>query len=279
MKKILLTGSTGFVGRNILPYLQREYEVSAPTRLELDLLDEKAVYGYLNKGNFDAVVHLANPTGHNPVDRADEMLDRSLRVFSGLERCSELYGKMLYLGSGAEYGKHRDISSIKEEEFGEEIPKDAYGFARYIMSELAEGRDNIVNFRLFACCGPGDPPHKLIPYIIRCIKTGGEIKLKQDVWFDFLYVDDIYPVLKRFIGEPAKYKEYNLCSGKRVLISEIAGEVKRRLGSSAEVVFQKDGLNLEYTGSNVRLRAESEGWEPRSIGESVKEILKKRDFE
>jgi GDP-L-fucose synthase len=179
------------------------------------------------------------------------------------------------LGSGAEYGKHRDISLIKEEAFGEEIPQDQYGFLRYLMSKLAEKRDNIINLRLFACCGQGDLPSRLIPYLIRSIEAGGKIELKQDVRFDYIYVDDVFPALAYFIENPAKHKAYNLCSGRRTPISEIAAEVKRQMNSKAEVVFQKDGLNLEYTGSNTRLLAELPSWKPRSMEESVQNILQK----
>ena len=115
VKAILLTGAARFVGRNLLPLLQKLYTVSAPSRQELNLLDTEAVRPYLHQGQFDAVIHLASPTGHNPQEPQNELFERSIRGFSALEHCSGLYGKMIYLGSGAEYGKHRDISMISEE--------------------------------------------------------------------------------------------------------------------------------------------------------------------
>jgi GDP-L-fucose synthase len=275
MKKLMITGSTGFIGRNLLPMLQENYTVSAPSRLELNLIDTDAVRRYLGAGRFDAVIHLANPTGHNPQDKCEEIFERSLRVFTSLENCCGFYDKMIYIGSGAEYGKHRDISNISEDNFGEELPRDAYGLSRYIMNQITDNRSNIVNLRLFACYGPNDPPHKLIPSIIKCIKEGGDIELNQDVWFDFLYVDDIFPVLVNFIEKPAANKAYNLCSGNRVLISEIADEVRKQMGSSKQIKFKKSGLNLEYTGSNKRLRNEIPMWAPRPISEGIREIIHK----
>ena len=275
MKTILLTGASGFIGRNLLPLLRETYDVFAPSRQELDLLDADAVRRYLQKGQFDAVIHLAGPTGHNPQDSQNELFERSLRVFSSLEHCSGLYGKMIYLGSGAEYGKHRPISMISEEEFGNELPRDAYGLSRFLMSRLGEKRNNIVNLRLFACCGPGDMPHKLIPSIITCIKEKKNIELRQDVWFDYIFVKDILPVLQHLIEYPAKFKAYNLCSGERIKISSIAEEIKRQMGLNSGIIFQKDGLNLEYTGSNLRLRSELPHWKLHSINFAVSEILNK----
>ena len=275
MKSILLTGSNGFIGRNILPMLREVYSVSAPSRTDLDLLDANALQRYLDKGQYDAVVHLANPTGHSNTDPHSELFERSIRVFVALSYNAGLYGKMVYLGTGAEYGKHRDISAISEEAFGCELPKDAYGLSRYIMSQLAERHDNIINLRLFACCGPGDLHERLIPYIKSCIKAGEAIKLKQNAWFDYLYVEDVFPVLTHFIDNSAVHKAYNLCSGERVLVSFIAEEVRRQIGSKSDIVFENDGLNFEYTASNARLLAEMPEWKPRPIDECIREILKR----
>ncbi|EKK8916668.1 sugar nucleotide-binding protein, partial [Salmonella enterica] len=47
--KILLTGSTGMVGRNIVDNSNSSnYELLCPTSTELNLLDNKAVYNYIS---------------------------------------------------------------------------------------------------------------------------------------------------------------------------------------------------------------------------------------
>jgi len=275
MKRLLLTGVSGFIGRNVFPILREKgYAITAPARSELDLLDADAVRKYLKSGQFDAVLHLANPTGHNPLDVPKELFERSLRVFMALASCAGFYGKMIYIGSGAEYGKHRDIIKIPEESFGEELPKDAYGLSRYVMSELTEGYSNIINLRLFACCGPGDPKHKLIPSIIEQARKGNTVELRQDCFFDYLYVTDIADVLIHFIEHDSLYKNYNLCSGERIKITSIAEKVCRQMGVNAIVTCQKNGLNYEYTGSNERLLAEMPDWKPKTMNDSITNILK-----
>lgn len=273
MKKILLTGATGFIGKNLYPLLCKKYDVSAPTRAELDLLDSVLVYKYLSAGKFDAVLHFATPTGQNPMDKQGELFERSMNVFLALERCSDLYGKMIYLGSGAEYGKHRSIELIREEQFGEELPRDSYGLSRYCMSKMAQRHDNIMNLRIFGCCGLFDPPHKLIPYIIDCIRQEKKVLLRQDVLFDFLYVEDIFPVLVYCIEHSMEYNAYNLCTGRQMLISAIANEVLRQTKSTIPVAFEKCGLGLEYTGSNERIHSEIPNWEPHSMNYMIQKIL------
>jgi GDP-L-fucose synthase len=273
MKKILLTGGTGFMGQNILPLLRVSFRVTSPARTEMDLLDAVTVRKYLELGGYDAVIHLATPTAQNPVDKYEELFERSLRVFMSLAHCSELYGKMLYLGSGAEYGKHRDIAEIPEECFGEELPRDAYGLSRYVMSEIAQSKDNITNFRLFACHGPGDAPHKLIPYIIKCISEKRPIELRQNARFDYLYVDDVAQVMRFFINNTPKFKAYNLCSGQPIMLSDIAREVRRQMNVDVPIVFKSNGMGNEYTGSNARLAAGFPEWRPTSIEQAIERIL------
>ena len=274
MNRLLLTGATGFIGRNILPLLHKKYEVVAPTRGELDLLDADAVQRYIGNGNFDAILHLANPTGHNPLDATGDLFERSVRIFTALAYYADLYGKMIYIGSGAEYGKHRPLGQIGEDAFGEELPKDAYGLSRYVMSELAVRHSNIINLRLFACCGPGDPPHKLIPSVIAQARKDNMVTLRQDCWFDFLYVTDIADVLIHFIEHGNRYSSYNLCSGERLRIVNIAEEVCRQMGVNATVVCKESGLNNEYTGSNARLLAEIPDWRPLPMKDGIKNILR-----
>ena len=53
MNKILLTGSGGFIGRNILEHFRTRYDVFAPRSYELNLLDTAAVDDYFRKHQFE----------------------------------------------------------------------------------------------------------------------------------------------------------------------------------------------------------------------------------
>jgi GDP-L-fucose synthase len=127
---------------------------------------------------------------------------------------------------------------------------------------------------LFACCGPGDPKHKLIPSVIEQASKDNTVVLRQDCFFDFLYVTDIADVLIHFIEENNLYKNYNLCSGRRIKITAIAEEVCLQMGVDATVICQKGDFNFEYTGSNDRLLAEMPEWKLTSMNDSIANILK-----
>jgi GDP-L-fucose synthase len=106
-----------------------------------------------------------------------------------------------------------------------------------------------------------------------CIRRNNTIKLGQNTMFDYLYVNDIAPVIAYFIENEPKHKTYNLCSGKPILTGDIAAEVRRQMNSDVHIVFEQDGYGLEYTGNNEQLCSEIQNWRPRPISEGIKEIL------
>ena len=159
-------------------------------------------------------------------------------------------------GSGAEYNKQFDIISAKEEDIGKHIPHDAYGFAKYIMNQYARTSSNVYNFRLFGIYGPTDCKGKFIRDAIDCCLENRAVTIRQNCMFDYLYVDDLGHILAHFIEHEPQYHDYNICSGKRVSLLEIAKEVSSLMNNHLNPVIAKEGWNREYTGSNERLISE-----------------------
>jgi len=260
MKKVLLTGSTGFIGSNILPVLREtgNYEVYTPKRHDLNLKDSKCVEDYLLKNSFDIVLHFANPNpARNTGDSSTLIGEDSLRIFTNLFSCSNLYGKMIYTGSGAEFDKSLDIDLVSEEECQRSIPKDSYGFAKYVMNSLSAKSDNVYNFRVFGCYGPGDAATKFITHCIRSILLNKDITIRKDCKFDYLHVLDFARFINWGINSNLKYHDYNVCSGTPVLLSNIAEIVKLLMNSKVEIRLLSDELNRNYTASNKRIIDES----------------------
>lgn len=273
-KKILLTGGTGLIGKNILPIISGRYEVMSPTRRELNILDEHEVERFLRQEFFDVVIHCANPNGvKNDLDKNVNMLEGSLRSFINFYRMRDCFGKMYYLGSGAEFSKTRDICSIKESEFDEEIPKDEYGFAKYLMNCLATQSENVYNIRVFACYGPGDHYTKFITHCIQSILDGAdELTIRQDCVFDYMHVSDLAKILLRLIAcdQPHKYHDYNVSSGEKYLLSEIATKVKSAMNSDIPIRIMTEGRNFEYTASNERILEEIGTYQFLSLDEGIR---------
>ncbi len=77
IKKILITGASGFVGGRIAEALQKSYELLTPCHNELDVTDRDNVESYIRNTKPDAILHLAaiSNTGY-----CEEYPDESYKV-------------------------------------------------------------------------------------------------------------------------------------------------------------------------------------------------------
>lgn len=57
MRRILLTGGSGFIGKNIIHSHSNEFQWLAPTSAELNLCDEDAVLSYIRMNQITDIVH------------------------------------------------------------------------------------------------------------------------------------------------------------------------------------------------------------------------------
>lgn len=257
MKRVLVTGGTGFVGRNSMPLLQEKFEIIAPRRCDVDLLDPSAFRCYAERQQFDVLLHLANPNpAKNALDSNDRMFEDSMRAFSSVYGCSDLCEKIVYLGSGAEMDKRLDMHLIEEMDFGRSFPNDDYGKAKYIQNQIARRGEGIVNLRLFACYGPWDHWSKFITHCIRSVIAQQPITIRQDCVFDYLHVYDLARVLCWAIEDTQEYRDYNVSTGKEILLTEIAQMVLDEMHSALPIKVQVDGMNKSYSASNRRLADE-----------------------
>lgn len=257
MKKVLLTGSSGFIGKNIKPLLEGCCDLHTPARGDLDLKNAASVSRYLRNNEFDIVIHSANPNSvKNVLDNKDTMFEDSLRCFMNLYSCKQYFGKMYFIGSGAEYDKTMDIVTVTEENEFRSVPPDGYGFAKYIMNSIALNDDKLCNLRIFACYGPGDHESKFITHCIRSCLNNQDITIRKDCYFDYMHVNDLGRILAFFIEKSPRHHSYNVCTGRRIRLYEIASIVKTEMKSGSNIIILSDGMNKEYTGSNARLMNE-----------------------
>ena len=257
MKKILFTGGTGFLGRNLVPKLREKYEIVAPTRQELDLKDLNAVDSYIKNNQFDVIIHAAIPNvAFNNSDKEENLLKDSLGVFLKLHQLQDYYGKMFYFGSGAEYGKQCPIVDVMEDYFGTVLPETDYGLAKYVMNSLCRQSKNIYNLRIFGCYGPTDAGFKLITYVIRRCMEQATIELNKDCKFDFMWVMDLCMVLEYFIENTPQYHDYNVCTGKATWLTDIVHIIKSEMNSNSQIQLKEEGKANEYSGNNLRIITE-----------------------
>ncbi len=259
MKTVFITGGRGFVGRNLAEKLEElGYTVLAPSSGELDLLDEKAVDGYINRQPVDIIIHAANKGGGRDTLGMADVVHSNLRMFFNVVKHADKVEKIIHFGSGAEYGKHRPIVMVGEDEADNVLPLDDYGFYKSVCSRyIGHSGMNIVNLRIFACYGKyEDYRYKFISNAIVKNLLGLPITIRQNVNFDYVYVEDLVRMVVWAMTSTPVHKVYNVTRGDGVDLVTLAGLVNQVARRPSEIVVDTPGLNHEYTSSNRRILAE-----------------------
>lgn len=275
MKKILLTGANGFIGRNIKEQFRDIYCMDAPSHQELDLKNQRQVCAYLKNGKYDVIIHSANVnTTRNRSATEYDSLKGNLKMFYNLETCHEYYGKMLYFGSGAEYDMTNYIPDMKESFRGQFIPEDPYGFSKYIMSRQTEHTSNVYELILFGVYGKYEEwERRFISNAICRMLCGLPITISRNVYFDYLWIDDLVNIICWFIENEPRYKRYNVCSGQKADLLSIAERVREIGGSGCDIQVGEPGLKREYTGDNTRLLEEIGEFRFTGFDEGIRKLI------
>lgn len=269
MKNIMITGGSGFIGRNLTEQLAGSYQVFSPRHAELDLLNWRDVAAYIRKNKIQAIVHGAV---HSPVNDMRAYFN-DMQMFINLEKISGDVEKILYFGSGAEYDKRRDIRMIKEVQIGEEIPNSQYGFAKYTMNELAKNSHNIYNLRLFGVFGKYESwESRFISNICCKAIMDFPLTIRKDCHFDYLYVNDLSRIVSWFIENKPLFHDYNVCQGKEYLLSELANIVLQISGKRLPVILLSNEKNFDYSADNGRICSEIKNLELTPMNEVVRTL-------
>lgn len=266
-KRVLITGGSGFVGKNLIEYLNEkypgEYIIDAPRSAELNVVSKESVDKWFDTHErYDDVIHLAVYT--DAVDKnkdGSKMIEYNLKSFLNFYYHSKDYGRMFYSGSGAEFDKSEDIVSVKENQLGERIPHDGYGLMKYAIANIIEDSTNIYNIRIFGLFGKYEYSFRFITEMIHNSILGKPFNIRQNVVFDYLYIDEFVSMVACLLRvDKPKYHSYNMVSGEKIdLLSlcELINRVAIKYGKlKQQITVYNEGLNNEYTASNERFIGE-----------------------
>lgn len=258
MKKILLTGGSGFIGRNILEStLAQKYQIFAPRHSELDVSDTQSVDDYFKNQSFDVVLHSATKPGHRNAKDPTNLFYTNVRMFENLERHKDKFGKFINFGSGAIYDVSANNSGVTEEDIYKNLGKDDHSFCKYVVHKQIDHLDNFIDLNIFGIFG------KYEDYAIRFISNACckalfdlPITLRQNRRFSYIDVADLPVILELLIENKTQYKSYNIVPNSYIELKNLAQSVRQVSGKDIDIKIAQDGYGLDYYGSNKRLMQE-----------------------
>jgi len=271
-KGVLITGGTGFIGRSLQEYLKDKFNISAPTHAELDLTDTLSVSKYISDHNIDVIINCAAYGIYGA--EIQDIVSRNLRMFFNIVRNLDKVKRIIHFGSSAEYDRSRPVIRIKEEDFDQRIPKDDYGFYKYICSKYIEESDKIVCLRLFGVYGKYDADSKFIPSTIIKNLLKQNAVINQNIILDYLYIDDLMPIVEYFILNKPKFKNYNVSPNEPIDLITISNIINEISDYKSKITVLERGLNNEFTGDNTRLKSEIPNIKFTNYKEGIKRLFR-----
>ena len=275
---IFITGAGGFVGSHLKEYLQQyypHYSLLTPSSKELDLANESAVDDYILSYKIDMIINCANRGGGRDSGNKN-IVHENLRMFFNIVKHSDKVSKIIHFGSGAEYSKHKPIVDVKEEDADMATPLDEYGFYKSVCSKFIEKSDNNLNLRIFGCYGEYENYRfKFISNAIVKNLLHLPITINKNVFFDYIYVDDLVRMVDFMIHNDTKAKIFNISTGQKVDLVTLATIINEVSDFKSEIRLLNEGLNNEYTSNNTRVLSEMGDFEFTSHKDA---IIKMREY-
>lgn len=216
MKRVLVTGATGFIGQPALTALKsNDFEVHAissrPVKADdqyihwhqANLHDPNSVKNLLKNVRPSHLLHLAWYVEHGAFWTSTENLNWVTSTLKLVEEFALNGGqRLIALGSCAEYDWNKDFSSHSLSEINSPInPSTLYGASKAGIYTILKTFCNLkdISFawgRLFFPYGPNESPQRLIPYTISTLLQGKVATCKQpQLQRDFIFVEDIATIL------------------------------------------------------------------------------------
>ena len=305
MKRVLITGATGFCGRHLARYLaslgygitgtyflhHEAHSFSAGDLVRLNIQDARAVEALVRKIRPDAVCHLAAQSSaegswHQEAETFRSNVVGTLHLLQGLRKFSPR-ARFLLASTTQVYGKSFSEMSVITEQ-SRLWPLNPYAASK-VLAEFScldfAGRFGIpvLLARPFNHTGAGQAPSFVFSDWCRQIALA-EAGLREpvlqvgnlEVERDFLHVEDVvraYELILRS-GEPGRV--YNVCTGQTRVLRDYADFLLWKSEIRLALDFQADRMRTQelkiMRGSAARLR--ELGWEPRrTIFDALEELL------
>lgn len=251
MKKVLVTGATGFIGRHtIAPLTAAGFEVHAVTSKTplnstdvngkccwhtMNLLDPMQVKNLVSTVKPTHLLHFA---WYNIPGKCLVAEENFLWVQASLEllrHFREQGGERVVMaGSALEYDWNYGYCS---EVLTPRNPHTTYGVCKNALQEMLKAYAEITNLssawgRIFNVYGPYDHPKRLVSSVIASLFRGEPALCSHGNQIrDYLYVEDVANAFVQLL-ESNVVGEINIASGKPMAVKEIILTIAKKLGKS-----------------------------------------------
>jgi GDP-L-fucose synthase len=256
--KVLLTGATGFLGKNLMPVLSEKYEVFGVGSAS-DLRDQMTCHDLIDDYRPDVIVHAAGSVGGIGANQKNpgKFMYENLIMGANLIEAARVRNvhKFVLLGTVCAYPK-MTVVPFNEQDLWKGYPEETnapYGIAKKTLMKLVETYHqqygfkgvNLIPVNMY---GPHDhfnlTSSHVIPALIlkvyramltgeRCITLWGTGQASRE----FLYAPDCADAIARAIEVDVDPFPINIGTGKEIKICDLITEIAEQMGYEGEIKY------------------------------------------
>jgi len=314
-KKIVITGSSGFIGFHVCDILLKQnYQVIGidnhnnyyDTKLKnqrlkilkknknfnfykFDIKNKKKLKKLITKYKPYIIIHLAAQAGvRYSFINPQKYIDSNITGFTNILEIMKLLNlkNLVYASSSSVYG---DCKTLPFKENLELNPLNFYGQTKLLNERIANIYEKnfkikTIGLRFFTVYGPYGRPDMFIPKIINKIKNKKVIELFNNGNHDrdFTFVTDVahivYMIVKN-INKKFKNNKINICNSKKISIKKVIKIIEKETNFKVKIKnkpFQMGDM-LKTQGSNKLLKKYFKIRKFTEFSEGIKKTLK-QDF-
>lgn len=320
-RRVLVTGAAGFIGAHLVHRLLADgFEVVGVDNLNnyydprlkdarlrklcigprfwfipLDLADGEGVGSLFDKGEFEAVVHLAAQGGvRRSITNPDEYVASNLvgfvNMLEGVRSCACHH--FVFASSSSVYGLHNKIPFAEGDPT--DFPVSLYAATKKSNEVMAHAYSHLFHIpttglRFFTVYGPWGRPDMAIFKFVDAVMAGRAIELYNfgRMQRDFTFVDDVVEGIVRLLplpptcakaggaSEQAAMRLCNIGNQRPVQLLHLIRTIERCLGRSADIrLMPMQPGDVYETQARVDKLTEVTGYCPRfSIEEGIQRFV------
>ena len=285
-KTIILTGATGFLGSHLLNNINRKkYNVIILKRSFSDIwrikdvisqiksydIDKVDIERVFNENKIGGIIHLATDYGRKNNNDIIQMSKVNIELPAQLLDLCTKYGIRFFINSHTSTNNKYSLYSATKSAFTE--------IARYF---IANYQVKFINMRLEYMYGEKDDYSKFVPFAIKSILEGKEIRAtKGEQRRDFIYVQDVVDVylkvLDRLENIGDEMIEFEIGTGESVSLKDFLGKIEEKIGKKAnikwgEIPYRKN--EIFDSKADIKKAKKYLGWSPKyDISNGLKKTI------
>lgn len=284
MKRVLLTGGTGFIGRHaVAPLRERGFDIhlivhkSTPapgagvTPHECDLFDSAAVQSVVRKVSPSHLLHFAWYAEHGKYWTSDLNLSWVAASLALAQSFAETGGRRaVFAGTCAEYDWSHGVCDDKRTPLN---PRTLYGAAKNGLRQIIEQHARTRGYstawgRIFFLFGPGENPARLAPSIALPLLCGERAVCRAgNAVRDVMHAADVAGAFVALLDSTVE-GPVNIASGDAVTLGDFARRIAAAVGRPELLDVQSVAPTSDNPASLLadvsRLRDEVK-WRPRLL--------------